>query len=242
MMNILTVGDSWTEGIGSSNLQTKSWPAQMAKKYNLNVTNYGKRGSSIKRAMRIAVEEVSRNPEIDTVIIGLSPAVRTEVLNKGKWHQIWPTEPSNNGDRVWADYMHPWGEIQSVILDCFYFIHAMKGLNINLHIFSLSLFVEEIYQKQLSWINDYTNDNNFNKLGMPLQELNIGVKDLDRKLKVLKAMHNKNLALHPDYLLDIPFRFFSKDFYAHHGHPNDQGYGFLADYIFDKLNLTHTGQ
>ncbi len=35
MMNILTVGDSWTEGIGSSNLQTKSWPAQMAKKYNL---------------------------------------------------------------------------------------------------------------------------------------------------------------------------------------------------------------
>ena len=98
-----------------------------------------------------------------------------------------------------------------------------------------------VYQKQLSWINDYNNDNDFNRLGMPLDELNIGVKDLDRKLKVLKAMHNKNLALHPDYLLDIPFRFFSKDFYAH-GHPNDQGYEFLADYIFEKLNLTHTGQ
>ena len=239
-MNILTVGDSWTKGIGSSDLQTKSWPAQMAKKYNINLTNYGKGGSSIKRAMRIAVEEVSRNPEIDTVIIGLSPAVRTEVLNKGKWHQIWPTEFATKQDRVWTDYMHPWGEIQSVILDCFYFIHAMKGLNINLHIFSLSLFVEKMYQKELGWINGYNNDNDFNRLGMPLEELKIGVKDLDRKLKVLKAMHQKNLALHPDYLLDIPFRFFSKDFYAHDGHPNDQGYAFLADYIANKLNLMHT--
>jgi hypothetical protein len=55
-------------------------------------------------------------------------------------------------------------------------------------------------------------------------------------------MHNKNLALHPNYLLDIPYRFFSKDFYAHDHHPNDQGYEFLADYIFDKLNFTHTDQ
>ena len=87
----------------------------------------------------------------------------------------------------------------------------------------MSLFVEKMYQKELSWINDYNNDKDFRKLGMPLEELNIGVKDLDRKLKVLKAMHDKNLALHPDYLLDIPFRFFSKDFdvifklsYAHY--------------------------
>jgi hypothetical protein len=72
--------------------------------------------------------------------------------------------------------------------------------------------------------------------------LNIGVKDLDRKLKVLKAMHDKNLALQPDYLLDIPFRFFSRDFYAPDGHPNDQGYEFLADYIADKLDLMHTDQ
>jgi hypothetical protein len=242
MMNILTVGDSWTEGIGSSNLQTKSWPAQIAKKYNVHVTNYGKGGSSIKRAMRIAVEEVSRNPDFDTVIIGLSPAVRTEVLNKGKWHQIWPTEYATKQDRVWTDYMHPWGEIQSVILDCFYFIHAMKSLNINLHIFSLSLSVEKMYQNELGWINDYNNDNDFNRLGMPLDELNIGVKDLDRKLKVLKAMHDKNLALQPDYLLDIPFRFFSRDFYAPDGHPNDQGYTFLADYIANKLDLMHTDQ
>jgi len=250
-MKILTVGDSWTEGIGSSNMETKSWPAQIAEKYKVDLINFGKGGSSIKRAMRIAVEEVSRNQEIDTVIIGLSPAVRTEVLNKGKWHQIWPADPVDGGDRVWTEYMHPWGEIQSVILDCFYFIHTMKGLDINLHVFSLSLFPETSYKEHLNWINNYKNDNNFLSLGIPLTDLNIGIKDLDRKLKVLKAMHNKNLTLHPDYLLDIPFQFFKdkdikenygSNLFAKDGHPNDQGYAFLADYIADKLNLTHTDQ
>ena len=246
-MNILTVGDSWTEGTESSNPKEMSWPAQLAKKYNVCVTNLGYGGSSNKRNMRIAVEEISKNPVYDMVILGLCPASRTEVLKKGKWFQVWPTEYHGEEtiDRLFAENWHPWGDLQNTIMECFYFFNTMKNLGVDLYVTGLGLFPDQ-FSEELSWIVNYKNDNDFNSLGMPLDELNIGIKDLDRKLVVLKKIHEKNLQMQPDYLYDVPNRYlkdcntkakYGQSLFASGGHPNDQGYLALADYFASKIKL-----
>lgn len=247
-MNILTVGDSWTEGTESTNPKEMSWPAQMAKKYNVNVTNLGYGGSSNKRNMRIAIEEVSKNPVYDMVILGLSPASRTEVLKKGKWFQVWPTEfhGEKTIDRLFAENWHPWGDLQNTIMECFYFFNTMENLCVDFYVTGLSLFPDQ-FSEELSWIMNYTNDNDFNSLGMPLNELNIGIKDLDRKLVVLKKLHEANLQIQPDYLYDVPSQYlkscdttakYGQSLFASGGHPNDQGYLALADYFANKIKLS----
>jgi hypothetical protein len=81
---------------------------------------------------------------------------------------------------------------------------------------------------------------------MPLEEFNIGINDLDRKLQSLKAIHFANLKLQPEYLYDICQSYFfnldtqQKYGYSHKpfkGHPNDLGYLALADYFAGKIGL-----
>lgn len=246
-MKILTIGDSWTYGAESSDPATMSWPAQMAKKYDINITNLAQCGSSNKRQIRICFEEVCRNSYYDYVIFPMGPASRTEILKTGKWHQIWPTSPgSSDVDLIFTEYWHPWNDIQNTILDCYSLINTLENLNIKTFITGLSLFPNS-YRKELSWITDYNNDNDFEKLGIPLSEFNIGINDLDRKLKVLKAMHNQNLNSQPEYLFDVVENFlnlnetkniYGKNLFAsNNGHPNDQGYASLADYFAKKINL-----
>ena len=107
-------------------------------------------------------------------------------------------------------------------------------------------FQPSFYTEEMSWILNYKNDNNFSSLGMPLQEFNIGIKDLDRKLKCLKAMHTQNLELQPEYFFDVPENYlknpavkgeYGGQLFACGGHPNDQGYAALADYFANKIGL-----
>jgi hypothetical protein len=81
---------------------------------------------------------------------------------------------------------------------------------------------------------------------MPLEDLNIGVNDLDRKLQSLKAIHSANLKLQPEYLYDVyKYYFFNlatqqKYGYSYEkfiGHPDEAGYLALADYFASKINL-----
>lgn len=243
-MKILTIGDSWTWGADSSDRHTKSWPAQLAQKYGVEVCNLAAEGGSNKRASRIAIEELSRNPNYDWVIFPLAPAARTEILKKGKWHQIWPNNGSSSEDRLFADFWHPWNDIQEVIITCFYFIHTVKALGIPCYVTGLSLSPSK-YQKEISWITDYRDDNDFNRLEMPLSDFNIGIKDLDRKLRSLRALHQRNLAEHPEYLKDVIVDYLDnteiKQTYQHRrgatGHPDDRGYEALADYFAGKIGL-----
>lgn len=243
-MKILTVGDSWTYGADSSDRATKSWPAQMAERYGVEVYNAASPGGSNKRASRIAIEELTRNPTYDYVIFPLTPASRTEVLNKGKWHQIWPRHGKTHGDKYFADLWHPWNDVQEVIITCFYFMNTMKALEIPCYVTGLSLFPSS-YKTEISWITDYRDDNDFQRLNMPLSEFNIGIKDLDRKLKSLRALHNKNLELQPDYLKDVVQEYLDtpeiKQKYQHNKgatyHPDDRGYTALADYFAEKIGL-----
>jgi hypothetical protein len=250
-MRILTLGDSWTYGSNEYGLDPAeiSWPAQMAKKYNVEVVNLARGGSSNQRATRIGIEELCRDCNYDYVIFPLAPASRTEVLNYGKWWEAWaaqvdtstPDEVSKFFRKIW----HPWNDVQNTIMLAFYFMHSVKSLGIPFYVTGLSLMPSQ-YAKELSWINDYQNNNDFNSLGMPLAELNIGINDLDRKLKSLKAIHSKNLELQPEYFDDVIKSYFMDpliekkyqyNYKSFKGHPNDNGYSALTDYFAGKIGL-----
>lgn len=246
-MKILTIGDSWTFGSESSNPKTMSWPAQLANKYNVDVTNLAQAGSSNKRQIRICFEELARNSDYDWVIFPLAPASRTELLRSGKWYQIWtnPIQVTSPADEIFLEFYHPWNDVQNVILECFGFINAIENIGPKLYITCLAASPSN-YSEEMSWILNYKNDNDFNSLGMPVNEFDIGVADLDRKLKCLKAMHDTNLQSQPDYLLDVIEDYLNNDntravygeqLFASGLHPNDQGYTALADYFANKIGL-----
>jgi hypothetical protein len=243
-MKILTLGDSWTYGEESSDPATMSWPAQMARRYNVQVVNLARSGSSNQRAARIGIEELARDSSYDYVIFPLAPASRSEILKTGKWHQIWPNHDNDVLDKVYTEFWHPWNDVQNTILLSFYFIHSVHSLGIPLYITGLSLSPKQ-YAQELSWITDYKNNDDFNALGMPLDDFDIGTRDLDRKLKSLTAIHNKNLKLQPEYLNDVIFDYFKQKHtqekygysYNSQKHPNDAGYSALADYFANKIGL-----
>jgi hypothetical protein len=245
-MRILTIGDSWTYGSESSDPARFSWPSQLSTKYNIEVVNLGRGGSSNQRATRIGIEEISRDSNYDWVIWGICPASRTEILKNGKWHQIWPNANSTDAlDKIFTEFWHPWNDVQSTLLLIIQFMSFVKMMGPKLIISSLS-FVPSHYEEQFKWIIEYKDDNNFAALDMPLQELNIGIKDLDRKLKSLRAIHNIILKDHPDYLYDVGIKYmkspnieqkYGKNIWAPKGHPNDLGYGILCDYFAEKIGL-----
>lgn len=245
-MRILTLGDSWTYGTNSSNPCTMSWPAQLGHKYQIEIVNLARAGSSNQRAARIGIEELCRDSNYDYVIFPLAPASRTEILKVGKWHQVWPNHGSATLDKIYADCWHPWNDLQQTIMLCFYFMHSIKSLGIPLYMTGLSLYPSQ-YAQELSWIMDYKNDNNFNNLKIPEEILTtISTKDFDRKLKSLKAIHLKNLDYQPNYLYDVVKSYFSHPKTQEHynysydsfkNHPDDQGYAALADYFAKKIAL-----
>lgn len=238
-MRILTLGDSWTYGTESSDPDSKSWPAQMSKKYNVDIVNLARGGSSNQRAARIGVEELCRDPYYDWVIFPLAPASRTEVLKMGKWHQIWPGAKNQTSlGKIYQDFWHPWNDVQNTLMLVLNFLSFVKLTGPKLYITGLSLRPAS-YSNELNWIINYKNDLDFNSLRMPLSELDIGISDLDRKLKSLKAIHNKIIETQPEYFSDAVNECFcgSVDMFAPGGHPNDNGYAKLADYFAKKIRL-----
>lgn len=246
-MKILTLGDSWTYGCESSDPATKSWPAQMAKKYGVEVVNLARPGSSNQRAVRIGIEELSRNSNYDWVVFPLAPAPRTEILKQGKWHQIWPERKirADTLEQIYFEFWHPWNDLQYTMHLCLQFLAVVKFFGPKLLITGLSMVTSD-YKPQLDWILNYRNDCDFERLKMPLKELNIGIKDLDRKLQCLKAMHETICSQQPDYLYDLiglyletadVKRKYGPGLWAKEGHPNDQGYLALADWFANRLNL-----
>jgi len=251
-MRILTLGDSWTHGSNEYGLDPAvvSWPAQMSRKYGVDVVNIARGGSSNQRAVRIGIEELCRDPNYDYVVFPLAPAARTEILKLGKWHQIWPGRGKHAGvtpiDNIYTEFWHAWNDVQNTIMLSFYFIHSVQALGIPLFMSGLCLQPLQ-YAEQMSWILNYKNDNDFRSLNMPLEEFNIGISDLDRKLRSLKAIHSANLKLQPEYLYDVYQSYFfnpntqQKYGYSYKtfkGHPDDAGYLALADYFAGKIGLT----
>jgi hypothetical protein len=244
-MRILTLGDSWTHGSESSDPLTKSWPAQLSKKYNVEVVNLARGGSSNHRALRIGIEELSRDCKYDYVIWPLGPASRTEILKTGKWHQIWPGRGESHLDQVYTEFWHPWNDVQQTILQVLQFSCFVKTLNIPLYVCGLS-FLPSTYNLEFSWITDYKGDNDFNSLKIPLKILNIGVSDLHRKLTSLQSMHCMLSAEQSDYCYDVVKQYLNTDstrmhygnnLFASGGHPNDNGYHALCDFFAKKINL-----
>lgn len=238
-MRILTIGDSWT----IANPSVESWPSQMAKKYSVDIVNLARSGSSNNRAARIGIEELARDPNYDYVIFPLAPASRTEILKNGKWHQIWLNQPADNISKIFTEIWDPFNDIQNVIMLSFYFMHSVKALGIPLYMTGLSLMPSQ-YDKELSWIVDYKHDNNFNSLGIP--EFDIGISDLDRKLRSLQSIHQLNLQTQPDYLIDVVDTYLNTESiksqynftqYRPGQHPDTNGYHAICDYFAKKIGL-----
>lgn len=243
-MKILTIGDSWTYGEESSDPAIMSWPAQMARNHKVKVTNLARSGSSNQRAMRIGLEELCRNNRYDYVIWPLSPAPRTEILKQGKWHQIWPGQGTSHLDKIYTEFWTPWNDVQTTIMLVLQFSLALKAMNIPLYIAGLSLSPFQ-YSKEMSWITNYKDDFEFEKLGMPVNGWDIGTLDLDRKLKSLRAMHNTILTIQPDYWFDIIKNYYKLPeipkkygYKISKGHPGDLGYYALSEFFADKIGLT----
>jgi hypothetical protein len=246
-MRILTVGDSWTYGLGSSDPATKAWPAVIAQQHNVDVVNLARPGSSNQRAMRVAIEELCRDPAYDYVIFPLCPAERNEILNVGKWQQLWPSNPLTPVEKIYASLWHPWNDVQQIIMLSFWFAHAIKAMDIPLYITGLSLCPNDWILPGLKWVNNYRDDNDFASIGMPVNTdlSNISTVDLDRKLKSLRAIHNKNLSLQPDYMYDVVNDYYQLEktqktynYTCENSHPNDAGNIALADYFAKKIGLT----
>lgn len=244
-MRILTLGDSWTYGINSSDPATMSWPAQMASKYNVEIVNLAQGGSSNQRAARIGIEELCRDSSYNYVIFPLAPASRTEILKNGKYYQIWPNSGTNKHNRLFTEFWHPWNDVQQTMMLAFWFMHSVKALGIPLYITGLSLHPLQ-YRTEMSWIQNYKDDNDFRSLNMPLEDFNIGIKDLDRKLKSLRAIHKTNLETQPDYFLDVVKTYlmqpdvekqYGYQYRTFQGHPDDAGYHALCDYFASKIGL-----
>lgn len=240
-MRILTLGDSWTFGSESSDPKTCSWPARMASKYNVSVTNLARGGSSNQRQIRIGIEELCCDSNYDWLIFPLGPASRLEILKLGKWHQIWPNSPDATPvDQLFTDLWHPWNDVQITLMLVLQFLFFVKSQNVKILITGLS-FRPRQYKQELSWIGNYKGDNDFRSLGMPLEDFNIGVKDLHRKLICLKAMLDLLEQHQPEWCVDVdqvllqPHR---STVYAPGGHPNDKGYCMLADYFAGKIGLS----
>lgn len=251
-MRILTLGDSWTYGLNEYGLDPAviSWPAQLSRKYGVEVVNLAQNGSSNQRCARIGIEELCRDSNYDYVIFPLVPASRAKILKLGKWHWIWPGHGKNAGtsdlDKIYTEFWHAWNDVQNTIMLSFYFIHSLQALGIPLFMSGLSLNPSQ-YDEQMSWILNYQNDNNFDSLNMPLDDFDISTKDLDRKLKSLKAIHSANLKLQPEYLYDVYRSYFLNpntqrkygySYLTFKGHPNDKGHLALADYFAGKIGLT----
>ena len=215
----------------------------MASKYNVSVTNLACGGSSNQRQVRIGIEELCRNSDYDWLIFPLGPANRLEVLKRGKWHQVWPNTPALYAtpvDKLFHDLWHPWNDVQITVMLALQFLFFVKSQNVRLLITGLS-FKPNFYKQELSWIRNYKGDNNFRALGIPLEELDIGVKDLDRKLVCLKAMVDLLEQHQPEWCLDVDqllLRPHQSTVYAPGCHPNDKGYGMLADYFASKIGLS----
>jgi hypothetical protein len=227
-MRILTLGDSWTFGSESTDPEIYSWPSQMSRKYQIEVTNLSRGGCSNQRQCRIGIEELCRDNSYDWVIFALGPACRTEVLDKGKWRQVWPNlppwAPATSLDKMYTDLWHSWNDVQLTLL-------LATGLS----------FKPSQYVKEIDWILNYRGDNDFRSLGMPVQEWNIGIKDLHRKLMCLKSILLTVQQHQPDCFADVDdlcLQPHGPDVYASGGHPNDRGYGLLADYFAHKIGLT----
>lgn len=243
-MKILALGDSWTYGEESSDPTTKSWPAQLAHKHSVRVVNLAKPGAGMHQAMRLGIQELSANNDYDWVVLPLPPANRLEILNQGKWHSIWPSYNLSKLDRVFVELWHPWNDLQSIILACVQFVGFVNLIGAKLLITSLSLRSRMLWS-QLNWIKHYANDYDFEKLGMPLTELNDSIENIDHTLRSLRAMHELLLQHQPDYLYDVELNYLmnqqTRDKYGtklmSQLHPNDQGYLALADYFAHKIGL-----
>lgn len=248
-MKILTIGDSWTYGSESTDPLIKSWPAQLSQIYNVEVVNLARPGSSNQRASRIGIEEICRNSQdYDYMIWPLGPASRTEILNMGKWHQIWPNLDRDILDKILTDFWHPWNDVQNTIMLCFYFFHSIKSMGIPCYATSLSLRSGQ-YKKEISWLKNYQDDFDFDSINIPNEITSkISTNDLDRKLRSLRSIHQSNLLLQPEYLDDqlsnwmldvgIQLKYGFRWPLIHQNHPDDAGYSALAHFFASKIGLT----
>ena len=92
--NILAVGDSFTYGEELDDVNN-AYPYVLARQLGANITNLAKPGSGNTRMVRYIIESISKNKDIDLVIIAWSSAGRMEFADACGPYDIWPGYSGN---------------------------------------------------------------------------------------------------------------------------------------------------
>jgi hypothetical protein len=264
-MKILTLGDSWTLGVGSTDPATMSWPAQMATKYNVEVVNLGHYGCNQSSA-RAGINELLKRPNYDYVVFALGSARDVELLDHGLWRMIsaWSESPYEI-DRAYFDLHHTLNDVQYTIYTVFNFINAVKAIGVPCYITGLSFHPAQ-YRTELRWVNK------FNITDFPPETIGISAPAFLQLNQTIKTMHRYNLQFQPEYFDDVvdtylfapetreKYGYTYRQFNKHPGDvdykndpeyqeenefkfmmsPDDRGYAALADYFAGKIGLNST--
>lgn len=250
MMKILTVGDSFTYGVNSSDPLVYSWPAQLSQKYNVEVCNLAEPGCSNQRVLRLLTDELLKN-KYDQIFWPIGPASRSEIMVRGGWQQAFPNvakrflmfkrQDYSNLDLFCHDNWHLWNDVCSVISLAFQAICLANFFQTKIHISSLSFF-SDLYHEFES-IRKYKNDYKFFEAGLPT-DIECSDKEYEKTVCYLKNMLNIIELQQPNFLypiyknyLNSPEQFQKYNYNKIEGHPDNNGYTALADYYANEINL-----
>jgi len=87
--NILSVGDSFTYGEELKNIYN-AWPYQVGKILNADVVNLAKPAASNDKILRLTLDYLLRNNNVDLVLIGWSNPGRMEFSDELGYYDVWP--------------------------------------------------------------------------------------------------------------------------------------------------------
>lgn len=87
--NIISIGDSFTYGEELNNLY-QAWPYLVGKAINADVVNLAQPAASNDKILRITLDYLARNNNVDLVLIGWSSPGRIEFSDELGYFDIWP--------------------------------------------------------------------------------------------------------------------------------------------------------
>jgi hypothetical protein len=91
---ILTVGDSFTYGEELADIY-QSWPYRLGELTGIEIINLGKPAASPDKIIRLALETVIQEPDIDLVIVSWPSPGRSEFSDEQGYYDVWPGYPGN---------------------------------------------------------------------------------------------------------------------------------------------------
>jgi len=102
---ILTVGDSFTYGEELADIY-QAWPYQLGKLTGTEIVNFGKPAASPDKVIRLTLDMLIQESDIDLVIIAWPSPGRMEFADENGYYDVWPGYSGNlfkRDDATWRN-------------------------------------------------------------------------------------------------------------------------------------------